>query len=243
MWGVLLDPTGIPSEWQRLAGEFLAPRLGGEPAAWGPANEYAAERMFARYRVPQGTPRETHPRLRRLWLREMCEKVGVPAPKNAGALAEETVAWVTSRIAAPASGAVDVIRLLKSRGHRIYTSAAANSVDIDGHLRAVGVRDLFEEIYGSDVIDRWKTNAGFYRRILEHSGVAATDAVTVDDQERCLDWAKRAGFARTFLLAPAGATSSHEVIASLPELADRLPAAARSGSSAADRTDLDGPPV
>ena len=241
MWGVLLDPTGIPAQWQRLVGEFLAPRLGGEPAAWGPANEYAAERMFARYRDPQGTPRETHPRLRRLWLREMCERVGVPAPKNGGALAEETVAWVTSRIAAPAAAAVEAIRVLKSRGYRVYTSAAANSVDIDGHLRALGGRDLFEGIYGSDIIDRWKTNAGFYRRILEHSGVAPSDAVTVDDQERCLHWAKRAGFARTFLLAPAGSASSHEVIASLPELADRLQAAARSGSSAVGRTDSDGP--
>ena len=63
----------------------------------------------------------------------------------------------------------------------------------------MGVRDLFEEIYGTDIIDRWKTNAGFYRKILEHSGVRPEEAMTVDDQERCLDWAKRAGFARTFL--------------------------------------------
>src|SRR3989442_6483661 len=169
MWGVLLDPTGIPAQWQRLVGDFLAPRLGGEPAAWGPANEYAAERMFARYRDPQGTPRETHPRLRRLWLREMCEKVGVPVPKTAGALAEETVAWVTSRIAAPASGAVDAIRVLKSRGHRIYTSAAADSVDIDGHLRAPGLRHLVEEIYRSHLLYPWKTNARVYRTVLHAS--------------------------------------------------------------------------
>jgi FMN phosphatase YigB (HAD superfamily) len=218
MWGVLIDGTDVPTRWQELIGEFLAPRLGGEIAAWRAANVYAAERMFARYRDPMGTPRETHPRLRRLWLREMCEKVAVPPPKNAAALAEETIAWVTSRIDEGSPGAVDAVRAIKSRGHRIFTSAGAHSVDTDGYLRAMGIRELFDATYGSDIIDRWKTNAGFYRKILEHSGVRGEDALTIDDQEKCLDWAKRAGFARTVLLAPAATASAHETISSLSEL-------------------------
>jgi FMN phosphatase YigB (HAD superfamily) len=222
MWGVLIDGTNVPTRWQELIGDFLAPRLGGEVAAWREANVYAAERMFARYRDPKGTPRETHPRLRRLWLREMCEKVGVPVPKNAGPLAEETIAWVTSRIDERSPGAVETVRAIKTRRHRIFTSAGAHSLDTDGYLRAMGIRELFDATYGSDLIDRWKTNAGFYRKILEHSGVHGEDALTVDDQEKCLDWAKRAGFARTFLLAPAGTASAHETIATLSELPARL---------------------
>jgi HAD superfamily hydrolase (TIGR01509 family) len=222
MWGVLIDGTDLPRRWQEHVGEFLAPRLGGDIAAWGPANEYAAARMFARYRDPMGTPRETHPRLRRLWLREMCERVGVAPPKNAGALAEETIAWVTSQISVPTAGAIETVRALKSRGHRLFTSAGAHSVDTDGYLRAMGIRELFDEVYGSDVIDRWKTNAGFYRKTLERSGVPGEDALTVDDQEKCLDWAKRAGFSRTFLLAPAASASAHERVATLSELVARL---------------------
>ena len=222
MWGVLLDPANLPAAWQRLVGDFLAPRLGGEPAAWGRANVYAAERMFARYRDPKGTPRETHPRLRRLWLREMCEHVGVPVPKNTGVLAEELIAWVTGRISSPSPDAGDTVRALKASGHRIFTSAGAHSTDIDGYLRAMGLRELFEGVYGSDVIDRWKTNAGFYRKVLERSGVSGHEAVTVDDQEKCLDWATRAGFARTFLLATAGTASRHETIVTLAELPARL---------------------
>jgi hypothetical protein len=90
VYGVLMDPAPLAAQWQRLVGEFLTPRLGGDPEAWGAANRYAADRMFARYRDPGGTPRETHGRLRRLWFREMCEHVGIAAPKQAAALAEET---------------------------------------------------------------------------------------------------------------------------------------------------------
>src|SRR6267143_2525206 len=219
--GVLLDTTAMPTQWQRLIGEFLAPRLGGEPSAWGPANAYAVERMWARYRVPGGTPRETHGRLRRLWLREMCEKVGVPSPREAGALAEETYAWVAARVVAPMPGMAGAMRSLRAGGFRLFTSTAQASLEIGGYLKAIGVRELFDETYGTDIIDRWKTNAAFYRKILEHAEVPAEDAVTVDDQERCLDWAKRVGF-RTFLFAPGGTASSHEVIGALSELAGRL---------------------
>jgi FMN phosphatase YigB (HAD superfamily) len=222
VYGVLMDPSALAPQWQLLVGEFLAPRLGGEPKAWGEANRYAADRMFARYRDPWGTPRETHGRLRRLWFREMCEHLAIATPKDAAVLAEETNAWVSERLRASFAGTPAALRELKKRGCRLFTSAGSVSQDAGAYLKGMGVRELFDETYGTDVIDRWKTNAGFYRKILEHSGVDPTDAVTVDDQARCLDWAKRAGFARTFLLGPAGTLSSHELIASLSELVDRL---------------------
>ncbi|MGH2470962.1 MAG: HAD family hydrolase [Candidatus Limnocylindria bacterium] len=222
LYGVLMDPAGLAPQWQRLVGEFLVLRLGGDPEAWGAANKYAAERMFARYRDPGGTPRETHGRLRRLWMREMCEHAGVAVPKDAASLAEEVNAWVGERLRSVLPGTEDALRELKRRGCDLFTSAGAVSQDVDAYLRGMGVRDLFRETYGTDIIDRWKTNAGFYRKILEHSRVRPEDAVTVDDQEKCLDWAKRAGVARTFLLAPAGTASSHEAIVSVVELAGRL---------------------
>jgi FMN phosphatase YigB (HAD superfamily) len=152
----------------------------------------------------------------------MCEHVGIAPPTNAAALSEETNVWVNERLRTSFPGAPAALAELKARGFRLFTSAASVARDADAYLRGMGVRELFEETYGTDVIDRWKTNAGFYRKILEHSGVDPTAAGTVDDQERCLAWAKRAGFARTFLLAPAGTSSSHDVIASVAELVDRL---------------------
>jgi FMN phosphatase YigB (HAD superfamily) len=47
------------------------------------------------------------------------------------------------------------------------------------------------------------------------------EAATVDDTEKCLDWARRAGM-RTLLMAPAGTASKHEVITTLSALVSVL---------------------
>jgi phosphoglycolate phosphatase-like HAD superfamily hydrolase len=151
----------------------------------------------------------------------MCERVGVPVPRITDDLVWDAQRWICARVVAPFIGVPDVLRGLRARGHRLFTSTGQPSVEIAGYLEAMGVRDLFDETYGTDIVDRWKTNAGYYRKLLEHSAVRAEDAVTLDDQERCLDWASRAGF-RTFLLAPASTQSTHEVIATLGELSARL---------------------
>jgi FMN phosphatase YigB (HAD superfamily) len=217
--GVLIDTTVMPAQWRRLAGEFFAPRLGGDPAAWGPANEWAADRMWARYRDPKGTPNETHLRLRRIWLREMCERVGVPAPRNANELVIEAHEWICERVVAPLGDAVVGVRLLKADGHRLFTATGQPSWEIAGYLRALGVRELFEpKTYGSDLVDRWKTSRAFYSRMLADAGVSATAAIAIDDQARCTAFARAAGM-RTFLM---GASESEEAVTTIAQLAVRL---------------------
>lgn len=203
--GVLLDTNLMPAQWQRLAGEFFAPRLGGDAAAWAAANIRAAERMWTRYRDPGGTPNETHLRLRRLWLREMCEHVGVPTPRRADDLVMEAHAWICERVAAPLPGAIAGVRALHDAGYRLFTSTGQPSWEIAGYLRALGVRDLFDErTYGTDLVDRWKTSSAFYARILQDAGVSAADAITVDDVPRCTGFARRAGLRTLLLGRPAG---------------------------------------
>ena len=218
--GVLLDTGAMPGPWQRFTAEFFAPRLGGDPAAWASANSWAAERMWARYRDPKGTPNETHLRLRRLWLREMCERVGVIAPRNSSELMLEAHAWICERAAVEKPGAIDAVRALKDAGYRLFTSTGQPSWEIASYLRGMGLRELFEErTYGSDLIDRWKTSSAFYARILEDAGVAPGDAIAVDDAARCTAYARRAGM-RTFLVS--ASVGDEDVIPSLAALANRL---------------------
>jgi FMN phosphatase YigB (HAD superfamily) len=219
--GVLLDTEVMPTQWQRLAGEFFGRRLGGDPERWALANAWAAERLWARYRDPGGTPNETHMRVRRLWLREMCERVGVPAPRNTADLVLEAHAWICERVIAPLRDAPDGVRALKRAGHRLFTSTGQPSWEIAGYLRALGVRNLFaERTYGTDLIDRWKTSSAFYTRILQDAGVSAADAVTVDDTPRCTVYGRRAGL-RTFLMSRSPARDE-ETIPSLAALVTTL---------------------
>jgi HAD superfamily hydrolase (TIGR01509 family) len=212
----------MPAQWRRHVGEYLAPRLGGTPEAWAEANTWAAERLWARYRDPGGTPNETHGRLRRLWLREMCERVGVATPKDAASLVEPIHEYVCERVAAAYPGAVDAVRTLHARGATLYTATGQPSYEIAGYLRALGIRDLFTKTYGTDLVDRWKNNSAYYARVLADAGVNGADAVVVDDTERMLDHALKAGIARTVLVAPAGRASRHEVSTSLAELPSLL---------------------
>lgn len=219
--GVLLDTSVMPAQWQRLAGEFFAPRLGGDAAAWAAANIWAAERLWARYRDPGGTPNETHLRLRRLWLREMCERVGVATPRRPDELVLEAHAWICERVVAPLPGAIAGVRALHVAGYRLFTSTGQPSWEIAGYLGALGVRDLFEErTYGSDLVDRWKTSSAFYGRILQDAGVSPEEAVTVDDTPRCTALARRAGL-RTFLLS-GSAGAGEDTVSSLDLLLARL---------------------
>jgi HAD superfamily hydrolase (TIGR01509 family) len=220
--GVLLDTSVMPSQWQRLVGEYLAPRLGGTPDAWAAANAWAADRLWARYRDPGGTPNETHDRLRRLWLREMCERVGVPVPKELKEMVRPLQEYVCERVVAAYPGVVDAVRTLHRQGFALFTATGQPSHEISGYLRALGIRDLFTKTYGTDLVDRWKNNSAYYSRALADAGVAGSDAIAVDDTERMLDHARRAGFGRTFWVTSAGASETHEVISSLPQLAERL---------------------
>lgn len=213
--GVLLDTDAMPTQWRRHVGDFMVPRLGGAPEAWAEANAWAAERLWARYRDPGGTPNETHGRLRRLWMREMCERVGVPVPKDAAALVEQIHEYVCQRVVAPMPGAVEAVRELHARGLALYTATGQPSYEIAGYLRALGVRELFTKTYGTDIVDRWKNNSAYYARVLADADVSGAEAIVVDDVDRMLDHARRAGVTRTIRVTSEPASSTHETIASL----------------------------
>lgn len=210
--GVLLDTDRMPAQWQRLVGEFLAPRLGGKPSAWAAANVYAAGRMFDRMRRSSRGPRETHRRERVRWLVEMCAHVGVAAPPDAEALADDTVRWVSERVVAGYPEVSESLRALKDGGLTLFTSTGQPSLEIGGYLRAIGVRELVDRTYGPDLVDRWKDGPDFYRAICADAEVRPSEAATVDDDERQLDRARAAGL-QAFLLARDGRTISRYPIA------------------------------
>ena len=159
--GVMNDNSVRGPQWQRLVGEYLAPKLGGSRAAWAEANKTVVEGEMARFGEAYSDKtyldfwREEELR----WIREMCGLVGVDAPstdEDCSRLSRATNAYVIARVESAIPGAVAAIRSLHGTGYTLYTASGEYSLDLRGYLVAMGVHQLFERIYGPDLINTWK---------------------------------------------------------------------------------------
>ena len=228
--GVMNDNERRAVEWERLIGEFLAPRLGGDRAAWGEANRVVFDRQWQRFeawtreRVTAGEWGDFFgsSEERERWLREMCEHVGVGAPAGSACLqlACETDAYVIPRVRAAYPGAVDAIRALHRRGYTISTASSAPSWNLEHSLAGLGVRDLFtERLYGPDLMRTLKERPEFYDQIFADAGVEPADTLVVDDSPQPLQRAAEAGAATVLVSAKtARGGDTHTTIVSLADL-------------------------
>jgi hypothetical protein len=138
-WVILLDDGGVLNDneargpqWQRLVGEYFAPRLGGAPAAWAEANRVVIERLMEAggwdrlmRAAPSYAAYEADYYSR--WLRDMCAEVGVPAPDEAECAAQGIAAegYIIPRVRSAYPGAVEAIRALRARATRCTRLRAA----------------------------------------------------------------------------------------------------------------------
>ena len=212
--GVMNDNERRSLQWQRLVGEFFAPRLGGTPEAWAAANYAVMMRMLetaawqARMEaVPDYA--EVDRLYLRDWLQGMCEIVGVPAPpeEEGLALARQITAAIPPQIDSAYPGAVDAIRALHARGHRLHTASGESSADLEGYLTGMGVRDCFGTLYGTDVVSTLKMGTQFYTRIFAHAGIAPEQALVADDSPLAVAWVAQVG-AQAVLVRAAGEAGS-----------------------------------
>ena len=201
--GVLNDNEARAPQYRRLLGEYLTPRLGGTPAAWAAANVGAFERSWARYlahveRAGDARGIEAWTRdERRLWLVDMCEQVGVEVPPDPSGYAVEAGRWVAERVRSDIPGAIEAVRWLHGRGIVLNTASGGLSWELEPYLRGMGIRDLFDHLYGPDLVDTYKNGPHFHAALLADSGVRPATAAVVDDSEKVRAWAGSLGM-RTF---------------------------------------------
>jgi FMN phosphatase YigB (HAD superfamily) len=224
--GVMNDNERRSGDWRRLVGAYFAPRLGGSPEEWARANVIAAERYGARYLQT----RAENPYLDHgadwvessdLWLAEMAEAVGVAVPADRverQRLVEDASAFITRNVRAAFPGASAAIRQLHGAGYRLYTASGEHSLELNGYLTGMGVRECFHTLYGPDLVQTSKAGPHYYERVFDHAGIAPIGALVVDDNGSVLDWAASVG-ARTILCRPTPPTSTrHGHITSLADL-------------------------
>ena len=220
--GVMNDNTLRGPEWQRLVGEFFAPRLGGEPGAWAEANGATFGELFERYsRTLPAAPDflQGWEGYERAWLAVMCEHVGVsePPPTKAAALAREASLYITPRVRAAFPGAPEAVVELSRTGYTLHTASNEVSWEVDGYLTGMSIRDHFGLLFGPDRVQAMKPKQTYYERAFVLAGVEPAAAVVVDDSAENLAAARAAG-ARTVLVSPEAATGEPLSLSALAEL-------------------------
>jgi phosphoglycolate phosphatase-like HAD superfamily hydrolase len=194
--GVLIDNTTLGPQYRRLLGEFLPTELGGDPHAWENANVDAAHRAFDRYQhaymtAPSTSIREWYAEDVRRWLYEMCDEVGRPRPpaSQAGRIANAAHDYVRRRVDIRAPRIVERLRDFHGRGLKLHTASGDQRSDLIGYLETMGTLELFGRVYGSDLVNVWKSGPAYYLAILADTGTAAGNAVVIDDSPRAIEWA------------------------------------------------------
>lgn len=219
--GVLIDNAAdLAPQWRRFIGEFLSRRLGGSAIAWSDANVPAFEKQVERWRaeMARGTPADIRgffARDARAWLLDMCDAAGFvrPADQEAAQIAADTISYVKAHleIRPPVKG-LRALRELRSRGLMLHMASGDSHDDLVEFLERIGARDLFDRVYGSDLVNTWKFGPGYYRAILKDTGVNADRAAVVDDSPEAASWARECGL-RTFLVARRGGEDFDDSVA------------------------------
>jgi HAD superfamily hydrolase (TIGR01509 family) len=231
--GVMNDNNVRALQWQWLVGEYFVPLLGGSPEAWSRANRVVADRLFEpdawRRRVRAAADYRSFDRDYQVeWLQGMCALVGIETPPEEECLylARRAAAFITRRVQAAFPGVGDTIRAVHRQGYRLHTASGEASLDLEGYLQAMRVRDCFGRLYGPDLIQTLKEGSEYYERIFADLGIAAADALVVDDSPRATRWATQVG-ARTVLVGDSsllrtGATVQIGSLVELPALLQQL---------------------
>lgn len=233
---ILLDDGGVMndnhvrgSQWPQLVGEFLASQLGGTPAAWAEANRVHMLSIFDadnwRRRVQSAPDYASFERTYWYdWLNGMCRLVGMETPLEAECieLARRAEAYVTCRVQSAIPGAIEAICELHSQGYTLHTASGESSLNLHGYLQAMGVREYFGRLYGSDLLNMLKETPEYYERLFADAQLAPSDALIVDDSPRALAWAKDLGAMTVLINAERTPVEGMLCIASLAELPELM---------------------
>jgi phosphoglycolate phosphatase-like HAD superfamily hydrolase len=232
--GVMNDNAVRGPQWQQLVAEFFVPRLGGSPAAWVSANHTVASQLditqiIAIWEGSGGSYAEFDRRYMRAWLGGMCELLGIssPDPEGVPELCHEAERFITARVRSDFPGAAGAVRWLHGQGYALHTASGEPSWHLHNYLTGMGVRECFGKLYGPDLLDWFKAGPEYYERLLADAGIAAANAIFVDDNPGPIAWATQAG-ARTVFVGDA-ARSPAEAALVIPRLADLPGALARLG--------------
>src|SRR5262249_10976942 len=89
--------------------------------------------------------------------------------------------------------AESALRELHEMGVRTQTASSQESEYLLAALIGAGIESYIETKFGPDLVDCAKESPEYYCRIFKTCEIRPSQAIVVDDQPECLDWAEEAG--------------------------------------------------
>lgn len=198
--GVLNDNAARGLQWQRLVGEYFAPRLGGAAASWAEANrvvmdELAASGGWDGLMRASADHDDYERRYFTWWLPSMCRSVGVAAPSKAECVAQGLAAedYIIPRVRSAMPGAAEAVRALGNAGYALHMGSGGASRLLAMYLDVMDIRECFGRLYGPDLIGAFKIGPEYYARILAAEKLEPGEALFLDDSPKALGWARETG--------------------------------------------------
>ena len=224
--GVITDNTRRATQYQRLVGEFFAPRFGGSRASWEAANVGIVPPTWQRFNERVANwDRSQRDIVYEMslyhvdWLRSMFAAAAVQAPPSedaCAAIALEVDNWINPQIDARFPGVDDTIEMLATR-YRLYTASDGLSMPLADALGDSA--SLFERLYGPDLINVPKSSGRpYYDAVFAHAGVDPALALVVDDNLANIIAARETGVRTVLVKAQPDPAYDGPAIASLAAL-------------------------
>lgn len=196
----LSDFRALGAQYVAALARLLAHRYGGAEEAWAAAAREEIQAGIARYEERFiGHPLAGYTQ----WVQDergritetVFERVGValPSDRYPGDLGKRLQFEALAACNAAFPGATDALRDLTRVGVRVQMASSQESDYLRGALAGAGLASFIGRMFGPDLVDCAKEGPEFYRRIFEASGIHPSQALVVDDQPMCLDWAEEAG--------------------------------------------------
>lgn len=198
--GVMNDNRIRGLQFQKMVGDFFAPRFGGEPYKWAESNVNFIEEIVKEHTevISSGVNvdyRTYHEDFVKRWIEEMFNYVEVklPAISEYKRIYREAIEYITPNIRSAYPGVIDSIKKLKKLGFKIYTASGEDSLELKGYLQGMRIKNLFENFYGSDLVNTHKTNNNFFKRIFDDVWFEPDKAIIIEDKPMFLECAINSG--------------------------------------------------
>lgn len=212
---MIVDTPKLHTEFQRLAGDVLAPALGREPAAWSEAAAATLPSVIKGYKAALQTvtdPMELFQTLEADRVRLMARWLGCPELDQATAerLGRETSTYVRVHGNTCFPEAPDAIRKLAEQ-HTVHIGSSIASWTTELELEKMGIRDHVGLAGGPDLVGFLKNSRDFYSALFDLAEVPAQEAIVVDDTSALLEMAESLG-AKTVHISADGQVSNRTAI-------------------------------